>query len=81
MANSVCEKAPSRQAKSHTTGFQFGALSLVSGTVIHGVPGQGVTWLAVVILILVVVVVVPAVWSGKGYRRRAGLEVLGLLLP
>jgi hypothetical protein len=76
MANSVCEKAPSRQAKSHTTGFQLGALSLVSNTVIHGVPNQGVTWIAVVVLILVLVVVVPAVWSGKRYRRKAGLDVL-----
>lgn len=45
------------------------------------VPGQGVAWFAVVILVLVLVVVVPAVWSVKGYRRRAGLDVLVCLLP
>lgn len=41
-------------------------------------PGRG---LVRVILLLVLVVVVPAVWSVKGYRRRAGLDVLVCLLP
>jgi glucose uptake protein GlcU len=70
-----------RQAKSHSTGFQLSALSLVSATVIHGSTGQDMAWVAVVILILVLVVVVPAVWSDKGYRRKAGLDVLNRLLP
>jgi hypothetical protein len=56
-------------------------LSLVSVTVIHGVTGVGLAPITVVILVLVLVVVVPAVWSGKGYRRRAGLDVLDRLLP
>jgi hypothetical protein len=55
-------------------------LSLASGTVIHGVTGQGLMWVAVVILVLVMVVVAPTVWSAKGYRRRAGLDVLDRLL-
>jgi hypothetical protein len=82
MPNSVCEQAPARQVKSHSTGFQLSALSLVSGIVMHGLTGQDTAWVAVaVILVLIVVVVVPAVWSGKAYRRRAGLDVLGRILP
>ena len=74
MSNSVCEQTPVRQAKSHSTGFQLSALSLVSATVIHGLTGQDMGWVAV--LVVVVVIVAPAVWSGKGYRRRAGLDVI-----
>jgi hypothetical protein len=81
MSVSVCEQAPARQAKSHSTGFRLSAFSLVTSTVIHGVPGHGVTWIAVVILILVLVVVAPAVWSREGYRRKAGRDVLDRLLP
>jgi hypothetical protein len=81
MSNSVCEQAPARQAKSHSAGFQVGAFSLVSAAVIRGLTGQGTAGVTVVILLVVVVVVVPAIWSSKGYRRRAGLDVLDRLLP
>ena len=79
MSVSVCEHAPVRQAKSHSAGFQLSALSLVTGIIICGVSGQDTALFTVVILV-VVVVVVPAVWSSKGYRRRAGLDVLDRLL-
>lgn len=80
MPNSVCEQAPARQAKSHSTGFQLSTFSLVSAAVIHGLTGQDMGWVTVVILVLVVVVVAPAVWSDKGYRRKAGLDVLDRII-
>ena len=80
MSVSVCEQAPVRQAKSHSTGFQLSALSLVSATVIHGSTGQDMAWVAVVILVLVVVVVAPAVWSLRKCRRDAALAVLDRLM-
>lgn len=81
MTTTVPAHTPARQASSHSTGVKLSALPLVSVAVFHGLTGRGPTPITVVILVLVLVVVVPAVWSGKGYRRRAGLDVLDRLLP
>ena len=51
MSNSVCERTPARQPKSHSTQFQLSVLSLVSATIIYGGTGQGLTRIAVVIQI------------------------------
>ena len=81
MVSTVLSRTPARQAKSHSTKFLVSALSLASGTVIHGITGQGLKWVAVVILVLVLVIVVPAIWSRKGYRRKAALDLIDCLLP
>ena len=78
MATTVPAHRPARQASAHSPAFHLGALSLVSGIAIHGVTSLDLAWIVVVILVLVVVI--PAVWSDKGYRRKAGLEVLDRLL-
>ena len=71
MATSLVERAHARQARSYGIGA-LGALTLVSGPAIH-------VWVTVVILVLVVVIV-PAVWSRKAYRRKAGRDVLAIFL-
>lgn len=82
MSNSVCERTPARQPKSHSTQFQLSALSLVSAVVIHGVTGLDLAWTVVVILVVVLVAVVPATWPGSAGRRAGfGLDLLGRLLP
>ena len=79
MATTVPAQTSARQPKLHSTEFQLSELSLVSATVIHGVTGLDLAWTVVVILILVVAF--PAARPGKLRYRRAGLDVLGCLLP
>ena len=75
MATTVPAHALARQRT--TTTLRVGPLALAGGIFVHpnGLTSQCLTWTGLVLL-----VVVPAVWSRKGYRRRAGRDVLGTIL-
>ena len=78
MVSRVVEHALACQVWSLSTAFRLSALPLVGGMASHGTTGIDLAWITVVVL--VVVVVVPAVWSRKAYRRRAGRDVLRTIL-
>jgi hypothetical protein len=78
MVTRVVEHASARQVRlcgiaSAGLGLQF--IDLMKA---HSTLGLSLVWGMVIILVLVIIV--PAVWSCKAYRRKAGRDVLSLIM-
>jgi hypothetical protein len=81
MISSVRERSRDRETRCSCRVFRFSTVALVSGYFGNDISSnRALLVISLIAVLLAAGVVLPAIWSRKGFRRRAALAVLERLI-